>query len=517
MRYPSVSLLPAIISTALPRCFQLLAWLLFAAATPALAQGPGDKPLPEPTSLSHPKGVFSVVFTTDNKSLVTGCIDKHVRVWDVASGKELRQMEGHTGQIVGVAVSPDGKNVASASDDGTVRLWDLATGKETRKLEHNSNLVGVAFSPDGKTLASAGYDQTVRIWDANTGKEIRSLNAQANQLLAVAFSPDGRTLAFGGVDMTVRFWSTSDGKETRRLQAHTGYVRGVAFSPDGRLFASAAYDSTTRIWEAASGRSIRILRIASNDTTGTFAPAFSPDGRTIAVACEDDTVRVWELATGQLVRSLTGHRKRVYSVAFSPDGKFLASGSDDGKALIWDLGKIGAALGAQAREAGLIDIAEKWKVLAKDDAGAADEAAWALVIVPDDAIPFLRDHLRELKPQDKKRIDQWIADLDGDEFAVREAASEALAAQGNNATEALRRALEGKPSVEAQRRLEDLLAREVGPSADQVQALRSLAVLERIGSPAARDLLQKLAEGKSGEFLKRDAQAALDRLGRRPR
>src|SRR5436309_7888395 len=121
-------------------------------------------------------GVSQVVFSPDGKLLASACDDRMIRLWDVAAGRELRKLQGHAGikgkgvergQIVtSVAFSPDAKLLASAAaNEGTVRLWDVATGREVRTIKaHAGTVARVVFHPDGKKLATAGADGTVKLW-----------------------------------------------------------------------------------------------------------------------------------------------------------------------------------------------------------------------------------------------------------------------------------------------------------------------------------------------------------------
>src|SRR5262249_10441545 len=148
----------------------------------------------------------------------------------------------HSNWVNAVAFSVDGKRLASASWDRTIRIWDSATGKELRRFTgHSHAVLGLALSADGKTLASAG-DTTIRIWEVESGRELFNVRAHEGSMVScVALSPDGQTLASGGGGnghRTLVLWSVASGKELHVLGDKQAAVTSVAFSPDGRLLAA---------------------------------------------------------------------------------------------------------------------------------------------------------------------------------------------------------------------------------------------------------------------------------------
>jgi RNA polymerase sigma factor (sigma-70 family) len=292
-----------------------------------------DKPY-EPTRWMH-----AVAFAPDGKTLATGDHSdgwqvRTIRIWDAASGKQLRTLEGHTDGVLCLAYSPDGKALASASVDGTLRLWDPAKGIELRTLAGHAGRVNwVAWSHEGKRLASAGADGTVRLWDADKGAELRSITAHEGAAQGVTFSPDGKRLVSGGADKTVRLWDADKGTELRKLKREKD-VRTVAFSPDGRLVAcGGAFD--VLLWDPDSGQEVRKLTGSSNEVRSV---AFSPDGTHLA-ACPafGDMALLWETATGKRLADPPAHDGfAVGRVSYSADGRTVITVASDGTQREWD-------------------------------------------------------------------------------------------------------------------------------------------------------------------------------------
>jgi len=158
--------------------------------------------------------VFSVAFSPDGTLLASAGDDRLIRLWNLRTGKQIRQFAGDSDAIFSVAFSPDGRRLASGSADDTVRLWNVfATGSETGQVGqpltgHHDYVWSVAFSPDGSTLASGSQDGSVRLWDVASRAQLGQPVGGGNSLriATVAFSSNGDHLFAGGEDHVVRVW-----------------------------------------------------------------------------------------------------------------------------------------------------------------------------------------------------------------------------------------------------------------------------------------------------------------------
>jgi WD40 repeat protein len=486
-----------------------------------------------PAPTGHVNGIQLAAFSPDCRLLVTSAFGD-IRVWNVATRKELRRFEANSVTCTALSFLPDGKVLVAAGLDGGMGLWDVATGREVRRLHDRkppgTSIYRAALSADGKLLVAdveqhMGFGPSERglvVWDVATGKEVRRLDSPLRWISGMAFSPDCRTLAAAGgdPDSRLRTWDVTTGRAHLRLGKRPVAIDCATFSPDGKLLAGSCMDGHVHLWEAASG----LERLTLKSKYPVTAVAFSPDGRVLATinnggwrgvppVREEDvtTIRFWDVATGKALREFTGHLGPIATLAFSPDGKHLVTGSHDTTALLWDVSGIRRQRHGPA-ELGREELQALWSDLAGNDWAKVHRAVWALADDPARSVPLLGERVRPVVAADAKVTNRLIADLGSSRFAVREKAARELESLGEAAHPALRAVLAGSPALEVRRRVERLLER---PPAAPPAASRTVEVLEHAGTPEARELLRRLARGLPDAGLTKEARASLARLTKR--
>jgi dipeptidyl aminopeptidase/acylaminoacyl peptidase len=331
--------------------------------------------------------------------------------------------------------------------------------------------------------------------------------------------PDGKT-AVGKCDEVVVLHEVESGQD-RPLQSQKesptkGRVAPVAVSPDGKVLAGGLWSSNIYnvwLWEVTTGKEILILK---GNEGRVFAIAWSPDGRFVAsgdVGAESDleSVRVWDMATGKQIAKFSGFASGVLSLAFSPDGAYLASGHLDSTILVWQLGKVAPKLTPQRLSMEELDA--HWADLAGDDAPKAYASCWTLIAAAEQSVPFLRDRIKPVVAEDAAKVQKWIADLDSNEFTVRDAATKELKKLGSQAAAPIKKAIKGTLTAESRQSLARI-AEELGEvvEPETLRVIRAVMVLEKIGSPEARAILQTLAKGAEGVRETEESKSALARL-----
>ncbi len=486
-----------------------------------------------------------------NELVSAGAWDGALRRWDAATGKALSATDAYVGEVA-AARTPDGKGLVAVDADGRLDVWDVTTGRVTKALRTpGRKRHELLFTPDGRHLLVAAQTGPNTVWDLTAGKQVgefepppkKDPKADDSWWATLGFSPDGSRLTaskFGHGTGTwawperkilwhdVReqeccFWPDGDrlvcsgwhgALEVRDSQ--TGAVKRtvpdsgathVAYSHDGRRMVTAHLNGAWRVRDGDTGEVLKEV----GGFQHAWRVAFSPSGWLFAAAV-DNSVWVYDTASWQEVARFDGHDGTVRAVFFGPDEATLVSASaEDGTALVWSL--------EPPAGRGPIDPEKLWADLA-GDGPAVRRAVWGAVRHPEVAVRLFREKWPVPKnPLDPGRVGKLIADLDGNAFAEREAATAELEKLGRRAEAALRKAAADSGSAEVKRRAETILARwapltTAEYSTEDARELRAVWALELAGTPEARRLLAEWAEARVGNRLCEEAASAVQRSRR---
>jgi WD40 repeat protein len=121
-----------------------------------------------------------------------------IKLWDTTNWKESKTFAGHDGPVTGILFTPDSANLLSIGMmDRTLRLWNVADGKELKKMGPTpDDLYGIAMSRDGKILATCGYGGHLIVWNLAEAKPAWN-HKLPYVTYCLTFTPDGKAIVTG--------------------------------------------------------------------------------------------------------------------------------------------------------------------------------------------------------------------------------------------------------------------------------------------------------------------------------
>lgn len=339
---------------------------------------------------AHDRWVYSVDFSANSKSLISGASAGIARVWKkgekgwscVCELNDHRKDQIANGtrssniRSVAFNPAPGSEHLAvSSSWDRTARIWDTVQCKQVQILRqpqspasHPFTLYDAAFSADGQRVATGAYDGSVKIWersgtgksynfkadlpskpqDANSNSVRNTLHGHSGTALSVAFHPtNSDIIATGGRDSTARLWTITDNgldgtvaEPYAVLSKHQAEVKTVSFDIEGNLI-TASFDETVRIWDTATGSMIKGPLIAH---TGDIWDAQIADiqlannnsSNVLVTGSWDKTAKIWDSHSFRLLSVLGDQNDAVRDLAVAPDGSAIAVATRDGQIHMWN-------------------------------------------------------------------------------------------------------------------------------------------------------------------------------------
>lgn len=281
---------------------------------------------PEPVEYAgHESYVTGVALA--GKHLVSGGYDGRLIWWDTETKQQVRSIHAHTRWIRDIAATPDGKHVVSVADDMVCRIWDVATGKLVRDLlGHDSRtphhfpsmLYACAISPDGRYVATGDRVGKNVVWDLANGRQLATLETP----IMYTWDPKARIHSIGG-------------------------VRSLAFSSDSRLLAVGGMGQVGNIDHLGGLARVEVFDWQKGERTHEFAGdeynglverlVFAPQDQWLLAAGGDNAgfLKFFDLAASKLITQSKAPM-HVHDLVLSDNGGTIYA-AGHGKAVVWNL------------------------------------------------------------------------------------------------------------------------------------------------------------------------------------
>jgi len=188
--------------------------------------------------------VWTVCFSPDGNNILSGSLDRAIRVWDVRERECKWALRGHDEWVNGIAVSSNGTTIVSGSGDKTVRVWDTKTMSCRTTLRGHEDFVrSVCVTADSSKIVSASDDCTLRVWNLNSGSNMSTIKAHSKGIYCVSASKTGQVVS-SSRDFSVKVWDVSNNSKPllKTFKEHRGDVNSCCFFDQGRWVASCSDD-----------------------------------------------------------------------------------------------------------------------------------------------------------------------------------------------------------------------------------------------------------------------------------
>ncbi len=297
-----------------------------------------------PIFARHKGPVNAIAVTGDGKLALSAGADHSVRLWEVATGKQVLELPPHPSPVLDIAMTPDGVFALTVTrgrpnTNGAIRLWNLRTRQPVMngigQSPHTGSIQGVAFVPNNRAL-TGGHDGHAILWNLRVGRPIGKLGASQNGVVrmhALAAFPDGRRALTGGEDGIVHVWNLGTRAQSAQWSGHEGPISDLALSDDGRRAVTASRDHTVILWDAVHSSRLRRFRMPGEDRPK--AVAILPDGNVLAAGLLGHVI-LWDASTGAILRQaqppFTPHDELI---VLPPDARQFLTADQDGVVRIW--------------------------------------------------------------------------------------------------------------------------------------------------------------------------------------
>ena len=293
----------------------------------------GSGRLPPKELIGH-SGVNCLCWNSTGSLIASAGLDGSVRIWDTASGRQLREFDEHVGETLRMDWSADDKWLVSSSRDGTVRVWDFVNGTSSKTFRTSGGVAMCAsWDSEANWLAAGCSDGNIRLWDFKA-RNSPTVRAHTSRVAAVSWGSDGASVQSMSDNPPIKIWNAENGELTSTRKAVPwDYVHDAKWSPDGN-FVAVCVDRGVFVLDPVSGH--EAIRLGVERNWG--AACWSPDGNRLAINTSIGSVDIRETTTWtrQGTLELDSSAPQVESMAWSPDGSWVAVSNGLGRITICD-------------------------------------------------------------------------------------------------------------------------------------------------------------------------------------
>jgi WD40 repeat protein len=273
-----------------------------------------------------------------------------ISLWDIPSGKKIRELMGHKNGVRELCFSADDNVLASAGGDSIVRIWDTTSWQEigafalqkgNKEGDQSERELAIHLSFQASTVLAIGSSQgRILFWDYKQNKVTRDVNLSKHSLVKIAISTSGTYFAACGLDSSIYIWDAKLMAILTVFKGHSARINSLVFSTDEKYLFSGADDKTVRRWQLSLEMKGAVIANYTSFYSGEVkALAIHPTKNYLLAGNENGNLDTFSLQENNKIRTLTfaPGDQAVRCLAFSDDGAYLAAAGGEGAIRLWYL------------------------------------------------------------------------------------------------------------------------------------------------------------------------------------
>lgn len=288
----------------------------------------------------HFSKINSVAFPHDYSEVFATCGKEQVRVWSVASKKELLRMSVPQVECFDIDFSHDGKSILSAWSDGKIRAFLPQSGKLLYQIldAHREGVTAIQGTHESKRVVSGGMDGTIRIWSTGLQKQtlLRSMKEHRGRVWNIKVNSNNKEALSCSSDGSCIIWDIENYQRTLCIFDKIVF-KSIAYHPEGAQLLTTGSDRRIGYWEVFDGQLLRSLETGDEEQGEINSLSMMKSGKHFLSGGSDGFVKIWDYDLGETVSENDGHSGGIMSLTVSPDESRVVSVGAEGSVIVWNV------------------------------------------------------------------------------------------------------------------------------------------------------------------------------------